>query len=430
MVRTAMAAALICGSGSGATASEHLPPIEPTLLLETLELEGAERTRRPTIAALLPRPLPARLSRSELDEFERRLRNLAIFDDVSVATEGDRLSVRVREKLTLTPAFDLATGRTLADTYIAIGAVEHNVLGRAAALELWASWEERGPNGGLALREHPYAPGRWALTAEVYYTAAALRFEEPALSSWERRWLGVEASLSPPLYYGLPARLAGGLFYVREQIAETETARHPRDSVRAWEGAPGGSRHWIGALLLLERDRYTWDDLAPRGYRLTLEIVPGLMLPKRRARHSAHFQALTAIALGDRSALLARGRLEGSSRGDANHSLLLGSQEGVRGLADPFHRSWAQAFANIELRTALRFVARWALQGVLFADAAIFQPIGPDGRSLSPGHAVGVGAGARLLPTALTELVLRLDLARLLLPAPSWFLQLGASQYF
>src|SRR5688572_9908351 len=46
----------------------------------TVELDGFEATRESTALALLPRGAPATFSLLELDEFERRLNNLGIFD--------------------------------------------------------------------------------------------------------------------------------------------------------------------------------------------------------------------------------------------------------------------------------------------------------------------------------------------------------------
>jgi hypothetical protein len=48
--------------------------------------------------------------------------NLGVFDDVAIAIEKEWLIVTVREKWTLIPSFDLATGTTLEDSFVLLGA--------------------------------------------------------------------------------------------------------------------------------------------------------------------------------------------------------------------------------------------------------------------------------------------------------------------
>jgi hypothetical protein len=118
------------------------------------------------------------------------------------------------------------------------------------------------------------------------------------------------------------------------------------------------------------------------------------------------------------------------TRGNVNYGFLLGSVDGVRGLRDSFYLNWVHAFANVELRQSFLLRARWALQGVLFADAALFEPMDAEGRRGRSDAALALGAGVRLLPTWLSSVVLRLDASRLIAPEPAWFTQLGLNQYF
>ena len=66
-----------------------------------IEVEGNDRTRASTFTSLLPRPLPTALTPGDVEEVERRIRNLELFDDVAVAITGPALRVRVREKHSL-----------------------------------------------------------------------------------------------------------------------------------------------------------------------------------------------------------------------------------------------------------------------------------------------------------------------------------------
>ena len=52
------------------------------------------------------------------------------------------------------------------------------------------------------------------------------------------------------------------------------------------------------------------------------------------------------------------------------------------------------------------------------------------GRATSWLGAISTGAGLRIVPTFLTQIVGRVDLARLHAPEERWFLQIGVTQYF
>jgi len=112
-----------------------------------------------------------------------------------------------------------------------------------------------------------------------------------------------------------------------------------------------------------------------------------------------------------------------------NHSVLVGSQRGVRGLEDSLYRTRAATWANVELRHAVEIASRWYIQGVLFSDAAVFEPMDAEGHALSWQGAWSTGAGLRLLPTALVDTLLRVDGSRLHAPFGAWFVQLGITQY-
>jgi hypothetical protein len=78
----------------------------------------------------------------------------------------------------------------------------------------------------------------------------------------------------------------------------------------------------------------------------------------------------------------------------------------------------------------VKIAKRWALQGVLFADAAAFEPMDAHGVPTEWNAAVSTGAGIRVIPTFLTQLLLRLDGSRLYAPEERWFFQFGVTQYF
>jgi hypothetical protein len=176
------------------------------------------------------------------------------------------------------------------------------------------------------------------------------------------------------------------------------------------------SGHYIQPALEIIWDAYHFDDLVPRGLQAYFGAGPGIMLPSKQGRHWVELEVIGAIPLA-RYTVLA-GRFEGvlKNRGNPNHNYLIGSIYGVRGLEDSFYRSWVQGFVNVELRQALPLFSRLALQFVAFADAGVFERLTVRGTRGDFEQAVSAGMGARLVPTFLTQLLLRVDLARLLWP--------------
>jgi len=113
-----------------------------------------------------------------------------------------------------------------------------------------------------------------------------------------------------------------------------------------------------------------------------------------------------------------------------NHSLLIGSIAGVRGLDDNLFRNRAQAYTNLELRHAIPLAPRWAIQGVLFSDFGTFQSFTNEGKLHDWRGAVSVGSGIRVVPTFLANTLLRVDVAHLFSPSANSLLQFGITQYF
>jgi hypothetical protein len=384
--------------------------------ISSLRVEGNAKTRPSTFRSLLPRDLPAALSAAEVLEFERRVRNLEIFDAVDVHVDGAELVVVVREKWTLIPSLELSTGKTLSDTSIELGVTEFNFLGTGDALGGSVSYEQRGPNGEVVWDEHAYNPRRGAFGIQGGYYSSSLRFDSG--EAWYRDRAGAEIAWRLPYGYDTPVRFALEMSVFHERVSRREG------------GAEVPSGLEIGTNLNITWDRYTWNDLAPSGYAVRIEAGPGIFVSAMQPRHALEGGAKAAWAITETTVLTGQVTYEAVSAGNANHSALLGSVKGVRGLDDAFHRNHAQGVANIEARQAWRFASRWALQGAVFGDAASFAPFDARGRSHGFTSALSVGAGARLIPTFLAGLLLRVDLARLLHPTERWFVQFGLSQYF
>ena len=381
-----------------------------------LEVVGIKRTQQKAIADLLPRPLPARITESELAELKRRLGNLNVFDDVHVGVDGPVLRVVVREKISLAPVLSATTGKTLADIDITAGVIEYNLFGDATRLLGQFRYTQRGLNFDLWLMEHTYRPGRWASEGKLYLQSSGFRFEDAPLQ-WQRQRLAAEYELVSPFHYGSSWRF--------ELIFRSY-----------WEGlsdvtqgtSPGGGL-FVGATFELIWDRFAFHDVTPTGVRLVFLATPGHFFGPNHFRGELGFKYLHGLPLWKEAVLLVNGEAGAVNGGNVNHSLLVGTQSGVRGLSDSLYRNLAMGFFNVELRQSIWLAPRWALQVAALADGAVFNPMDSGGRATKWLGALSVGGGLRLIPTFLAHTLIRLDAGRLLEPTGAWFWQASITQY-
>ena len=172
-------------------------------------------------------------------------------------------------------------------------------------------------------------------------------------------------------------------------------------------------------------------DLVPSGYRIGLALRPGFFFGANQQRHEAELSYLQGIPLSSTSVVMINSVAEAvNTSGNPNHSLLIGSIAGVRGLSDNLYRNHAQTYTNLELRHAVQVAPRWAVQGVLFSDFGAFQSFTAEGKLQAWRGTVNIGAGIRLVPTFLSNTLLRVDVAHLFSPRPNSLSQFGITQYF
>ncbi|MDF2695549.1 MAG: hypothetical protein K0S65_3932 [Labilithrix sp.] len=388
-------------------------------MVESVDLRGLSRTQESTILELLARPPPTVITDAEVLELERRINNLAIFDSVAVERKGRRLEVRVREKWTLIPNVEFSSGQTVADTYAMLGATEFNFLGRATQARVSAFREQRGWGGAIEVLEHPFRRRRWALQGGAGFSTAGYRF--PDGSGWMVARPEIELGATSLPFLSQHVNYRAGFYYGYESVFD----RHGPSAAPS----PG---HTLAVFSGFVVDNYLWRDLVPSGVRAEIMSLVGARTGDARAqpRHSAQVVLTGAVPIAKYTVATARLAGGATTRGNANFSLLLGSVEGVRGLEDGYYRNWLQAYTNVELRQGLPIAKRWALQGVLFADAAIFEGLSASGGRGEHATALAVGGGARVIPTWLASVVPRVDVSRLLAPRTAWFVQLGLNQYF
>lgn len=416
---------LLCAMVIGTLPTVTIPPAAAgddnseagTDSIVELILHGLESTKSETIQRLLPRPLPNTYSRAELREFERRIRNLSLFDHVAVTVLHQTVTVEVREKHTLVPILSFTSGSSLSDVSATGGLAEYNLGGTGTQLGGQFSYSQRGPNVDLWISQHSYQPDRWAKEVKGSYNVNGIRFAD-STTAWTRNRIGGELELKGPFAYGSALRYEIVAKFYRE-VAQDQTGARPPDG------------YYVGLIPEVTWDRYHWHDLVPWGYRIALELRPGYFLGANQERHEVRLRYLQGIPLAPTTVFMINAVAEAVNQSrNPNHSLLIGSIAGVRGLSDNLYRNRAQAYTNLELRHAIQLAPRWALQGVLFSDVGGFQSFTEDGALQDWQAAVNVGAGVRVVPTFLANTLFRVDLAYLIEPRADTLLQFGITQYF
>jgi hypothetical protein len=400
-----------------AAVSETQTVASDGVFIDNTEVHGLIRTKEDTIWKLLPRSTPAQFTRAELAEFERRIRNLSLFDHVEVAILDRRILVDVHEKFTLSPTLSFTSGSTAKDLNATAGLAEYNLSGTGTHLGAQFNYSQRGPNFDIWLSQHSFQPDRFAKEVKGFYYNNGIRFADSP-GSWTRRRIGMEFEIKGPYAYGSPLRYEVVFEMYRELVDDQKTATPPNG-------------HYVGIAPELAWDKYHWHDLVPKGYRIILELRPGYFLGPNQQRHEGRLRYLQGIPLGPSTVFMVNGVAEAvNNSGNPNHSLLIGSIAGVRGLSDNLFRNLSQAYTNLELRHAIALAPRWALQGVLLSDFGAFQSFTEDGRTRAWRAAVNVGAGVRIIPTFLANVLLRVDIAHLFAPSPNSLVQFGITQYF
>ena len=389
-----------------------------TVWINAVHIDGIIHTKPDTILRLLPRSSPAEYTQAEVEEFERRVRNLSLFDRVQVIRNGPMVTVAVQEKVTLAPVLNFTSGSSVKDLNATVGLVEYNLFGTGTHLGGQFNYSQRGPNVEVWLSQHAYEPDRWAKEIKGSYNVNGIRFAD-STSNWTRNRIGGEVELKGPYQYGSPLRYEVVVRVYRELINDEKGGQRPPDG------------YYVGVIPEVTWDKYHWHDLVPSGYRIGLALRPGFFFGANQQRHEAELSYLQGIPLSSTSVVMINSVAEAvNTSGNPNHSLLIGSIAGVRGLSDNLYRNRAQTYTNMELRHAIQVAPRWAVQGVLFSDFGAFQSFTEDGKVRDWRGTINIGAGMRIIPTFLSNTLLRVDVAHLFSPDQNSLIQFGITQYF
>jgi len=397
-----------------------------------LTISPLRRLRPRVIDEVLPRPAPGCVTAAEVDELERRLWALSLFDDVSVRVTDGALVIAVREKWTLIPSVDLATSRQLRDGFYFASLTEYSFLGRAMEFGGALAWAEREFGGEIWLSEHTQNARRVSVEAGLGSWGSTLLFETQP-EPWSVRRSGFDLGLRLPFRYGSSLRFA----VLASGYDERSTGVLPEGLSRAgWFSGLGGR---------ITYDRWEWHDLTPTGVRLAAEAMPGVFVTELygdrvlQQRHAVTLQATLGAKLARQTVVMVNAVVEGTNPGHPHHSFLIGNVPqwrnlgpigGIRGLPDNVYRDHFHAFANVELRHAFRLAARWFVQLVAFSDGGVVSRSDALGAATQPVAVWSAGGGVRVIPTALSGFVPRVDAGALLAPQQDWFVRFGLSQYF
>ena len=400
------------------TANEVFSMIDhnESIKITSIEIQGNESTKKENLIEILPRELPTKMTNKEIAEYSRRIKNLGIFEYVSVLKQGNTLLVNLRRKTTLTPIINLTTGKSLEDTSAKFGLNEYDFLGTATKLGAQASYDDRNLNFQAWIAEHDYRNNRWARELEVYRLSSSFRFENSS-DEWKRNRLGAAFEIVSPFKYDSPLLYEVQVQVYKESYSDKSTDKEQESAI------------YYGALFEIIYDRYSWDDLHSHGFKGVVEMRPGQM-DNGDFRGEAVAKFIAATPLAKKTSIVTNGKVAIVNSGNVNHSLLIGSKHGVRGLDDSLYRTSTMSYLNVEARHSIQTWEKVFLQPVVFVDVARFRPMDADGNNQAWTNALSTGIGVRMIPTTYTNLLFRADLARLHTPSDEWFLQIGLTQYF
>ena len=195
-----------------------------TVWIDTVHIEGLIHTKQETILRLLPRSVPAEFTRAEVEEFERRVQNLSLFDRVQVTRDGPTVTVDVEKDYTGTdPGVYERHQREGSRRHSRSGGIQPVWYGHATrwTVQLQSTRTERG----LVALATCLRAGRWAKETMGSYNVNDIRFADSA-STWNRNRIGGGLEVKGPYQYGSPLRYSGA----REGVPRADRRRERRST--------------------------------------------------------------------------------------------------------------------------------------------------------------------------------------------------------
>jgi outer membrane protein assembly factor BamA len=173
-----------------------------TVVIEQIRIQGLLRTTERTITDLLVQRVPGSFSPAEIAEFERRIRNLSIFDHVSITIHEQVLTIQVSEKFMLAPILNFTSGSSPQDLNATAGLVEYNLGGTGSV-----GWAVQLQSAGTQCRYlavlPQFPPDAMGQSGQRLVHVNGIRFADSS-TQWNRNRIGGELESKAPIPIGPP----------------------------------------------------------------------------------------------------------------------------------------------------------------------------------------------------------------------------------
>jgi hypothetical protein len=359
--------------------------------VDVIRIEGLVRTHEYVVRRELGFQEGDVVTREAFDLAVTRLWNTTIFAhvDADLLREDGKVVARfvLEDRWTLNPLFRFQSGGNA--FFFRLGAADNNIAGRF--LEVQAQYEYfDGFHGGQALFRNPRL---FDERDELLVQIDRLTRPRPGFS--DQRTQGIVEL----------ARLAD-----RDRVRFGVRASTIVDRfLPPLDGTPFYPDETTTLLLEPSFRLGRLDTVRLRQRGVTFEVRPGVAYTSSEL--VSEYVSLTAetlgfLMLGERWNLAVRGRFANTSKVPPHLAIYAGGLDLIRGFPDNYVRTQAMALANVELRF-IAFDSTWiALMPVAFTDAIAARA--PSG---TPGTALSVGGGLRVLVPKFVGTGLRVDVA-------------------
>ncbi len=414
-------------------------------VLRGVRLRGLSRTHPRVVRRELVVRVGRPLTRAELRESVRRLRNLGVFRRVDVHVDSDAVGAVVTldfdEKWTLLPIFSL--GRGGGRLFLQAGAQDTHVAGRLfQAQAYW--WTFAGTHSAvIALTDPRLFHRRLRATVVVEHgnrNRVMYGSRGRVSGGWSRHRDRVTLAFAdlrrPAVPWGVDVHALRDRFTTSLLSDAVRAARGPSDPLPR----PGA---WLVASLWGRVGRIDRDDYLERGALSELRLSRGQPVawasPASPAWSRVTLSAKWAWLGPARLNIALRGRVAAQTASHPEHRLYVGGLTAVRGYWEGRFSGTRTATLNAEARIP-SWHGRWlALQHVVFVDGGwagrpeqAAERAGELGDSDAwgvPGGGWSLGTGLRVILPLVARFVARVDVAWAMRDQ-DWRVSFGAQQFF
>jgi outer membrane protein assembly factor BamA len=423
----AWALVVLVSCGSFWVGPAFAAPGAGSLRVRRLVIAGNQRTNESVVRRELGLGPGDPFDQARLDEGVQRLKNLHIFSAADAVVErtasGVDVQIVLRERWTLVPFFLFNSGG--GTSYISLGVVDINVLGRGLRVAGRGELFGRVPGAELQLGDPHLVTGPWdarvAVAAEAGINRrvqSLYRREGELLGGFLNETRRIEGTIRAIRHE--KASLSLGLALVAQQFSErflSESRTLGNDSLGI---EPVGSDRAVVAALSLRLGRRDFDSYLNRGASVRLSCdqarslsggaAPGgFVEPDFWSRCLA--ETLLYLVTPLQGNVAARLGVEATTATHLPRLISLGGFDRLRGFHDGQFRGRRAWYSNLELRMPSYRSLYFVLQHAAFLDAA--DAAGSLGELRAPWNAppACVGLGVRIIFPQVFLANLRIDYA-------------------